>query len=93
VNHTDILEELNLTVVSHQIEMREMLHPADDNESVVLDYLSHEPVHIDEIRRRSGLPITVVSSTLSVMELKGMVRQVGGMNYTRIREALAGYGN
>ena len=93
VNHTDILEELNLTVVSHQIEMREMLHPADDNESVVLDYLSHEPVHIDEIRRRSGLPIAVVSSTLPVMELNGTVQQVGGMNYTRIREALAGYGN
>ena len=93
MDHTDILEELNLTAVSHQIEMREMLHPADGNESVVLDHLSHEPVHIDEIRRRSGLPIAVVSSTLSMMELKGMVRQVGGMNYTRIREALAGYGN
>ena len=93
MSHTDILEELNLTVVSHQIEMREMLHPADDNESVVLDHLSHDPVHIDEIRRRSGLPIAVVSSTLSMMELKGMIRQVGGMNYTRIREAVAGYGN
>jgi DNA processing protein len=60
---------------------------------VVLDHLSHEPVHIDEIRRRSGLPIAVVSSTLSMMELKGMVRQVGGMNYTRIREAMAKYGS
>ena len=92
MGHTDILEELNLTVVSHQIEMREILHPADGNESALLAHLSHEPVHIDEVRRRSGLPIAVVSSTLSMMELKGMVRQVGGMNYTRIREAVAGYG-
>ena len=93
LNHKDILEELNLTVVSHQIEMREMLHPADDNESMLLDHLGHEPVHIDDIRRRSGLPIAVVSSTLSMMELKGMVQEVGGMNYTRIREAVAEYGN
>jgi DNA processing protein len=32
------------------------------------------------------LPIAQVSSTLALMELKGMVRQVGGMNYVVARE-------
>jgi DNA processing protein len=43
-------------------------------------------VHVDEIRNRTGLPIEKVSSALTMMELKGMVRQVGGMNYVAVRE-------
>ena len=92
MDYNDVLEELNLTAVSHQIEMREILHPDDDKEAVVLSHVSHEPIHIDDIRRRASLPINVVSSTLAMMELKGMVKQVGGMNYIRAREAVAEYG-
>jgi DNA processing protein len=33
------------------------------------------------------MPSSLISSTLTVMELKGMVQQVGGMNYVRLREA------
>jgi DNA processing protein len=33
-----------------------------------------------------GLPISQVTSTLALMELKGMVRQVGGMKYIVARE-------
>ena len=38
---------------------------------------------MDEVGRLSGLPIATVSSTLALMELKGLVRQVGGMNYVQ----------
>lgn len=79
-NAEDILEELNLTMVSQQLEMKETI-PANDTESLLLRHLSKEPTHIDEVRRESGLPIATVSSTLAMMELKGMVRQAGGMNY------------
>jgi DNA processing protein len=48
-------------------------------------------VHVDEIGREAGLPIATVSSTLAMMELKGMVRQVGGMNYVLAREERAEY--
>jgi DNA processing protein len=46
-----------------------------------MKYLSHEPTHIDEVCRSSSLLIATVSSTLAMMELKGIVRQMGGMNY------------
>jgi DNA processing protein len=47
-----------------------------------MKYLSHEPTHIDEVCRSLSLPIATVSSTLAMMmELKGIVRQMGGMNY------------
>jgi predicted Rossmann fold nucleotide-binding protein DprA/Smf involved in DNA uptake len=39
-----------------------------------------EVAHIDELVRRTNLPIQVVSATLAVMELYGMVRQVGKFN-------------
>ena len=82
----DILEKLNLNMVIQQAEAREVI-PQDETESRLLTLLSAEPVHIDEIQQTTGLPIDKVSSTLTLMELKGMVRQVGGMNYVVAREA------
>jgi DNA processing protein len=82
----DILEELNLTLVEHHQEVR-MAVPADERESRILQCISGEPVHVDEIGQKTGLPIAEVTSTLAMMELKGMVRQVGGMNYVVAREA------
>ena len=93
MNYVDVLEELNLTVVSHQIEMRGLIEPQDESESLLLNHITHEPIHIDDIRRHSQLPIATVSGTLAMMELKGLIKQVGSMHYIRIREALAGYGN
>jgi DNA processing protein len=83
--YTDILEELNLTTVARQIEMREIL-PETETESLLLRQLSAEPSHIDEVCRRSGLPAATVSGTLAMMELKGLVKQVGTMNYVLSRE-------
>lgn len=87
--YEDILEELNLNVVSHQLEMRQVLQPDDGTEADLLGHVGYEPVHIDEIRRIAQLPIAEVSSSLAMMELKGLVRQVGSMHYVRVREAIA----
>jgi DNA processing protein len=86
----DILEELNLSMIPRQMEMRELV-PANETESVILKHLSSEPTHIDEVCRNSSLPIATVSSTLAMMELKGLVRQMGGMNYILARETKTGY--
>jgi DNA processing protein len=80
----DVLAELNLSMASHQIEMAELV-PADETESVLLRHLGAEPVHVDEVRRECGLPIATVTSALAMLELKGLVRQVGRMNYVRVR--------
>jgi len=89
-DYTDILEELNLTAVAHQIEMKEII-PTSDTESLLLKQLSTEPTHIDEICRNSGLPVSSVSGTLTMMELKGLVKQVGTMNYILSRETREQY--
>jgi len=87
---TDILEELNLTTISRQMEMKEVI-PASDTESLLLQYLHAEPIHIDEVCRNSGMPIATVSSSLAMMELKGLVKQVGPMNYVLAREVRQEY--
>ena len=89
-DYTDILEELNLMTVAHQMEMREVI-PASDTESLLLKQLGAEPTHVDEVCRSSGLPVSTVSSTLAMMELKGLVKQVGPMSYALAREVRQEY--
>jgi len=93
-SYTDVLEELNLTArvqpQPEQLEMRELL-PVDDTEAVLLKKLSAQPTHIDEVCRESGLPISLVSSTMALLEIKGLVKQVGAMNYVLAGEARAEY--
>lgn len=81
----DILEALNLRAVPQQVEAQ-MLFPTDETEARLLEQLSAEPVHVDEVSRSTGLPIATVTGTLALMELKGLVHQAGGMTYVRARE-------
>jgi len=76
----DILEELNLTMVSHHTEVREIV-PETAEERALLAHVGPEPVHLDELVRASGLATATVSSTLVMMELKGMVRRVDNTSY------------
>lgn len=86
----DILEELNLTMVAEQRQARLAL-PEDETEAALLQHLSADPKHVDELQRQIDVPISRVTSALAMMELKGMVRQVGGMKYVVAREAGVSY--
>ena len=90
LDYTDVLEELNFSALGQQMELRPLL-PEDAGEAQLLAWITYEPAHIDSIQRASGLPVAAVSSSLTMMELKGLVKQVGGMNYIRTREASAEY--
>ena len=83
-------KSLNLSAVAQQIEMA-ALFPEDENEAELLRYITFDPVHVDDVCRSSGRSAPDVSSTLAMMELKGLVRQVGGMNYVRLREVSGEY--
>jgi DNA processing protein len=86
----DVLEALNLESVARQDAVSEAL-PQDDAEARVLAALTSDPVHVDEVQARCGLPASQVSASLAMLELKGRARQVGGMQYVRAREAAAKY--
>ncbi|MGD8752989.1 MAG: DNA-processing protein DprA, partial [Anaerolineales bacterium] len=86
----DILESLDLTMVVEQRTARTVL-PKDAIEAQLYNILKHEPLHVDDICSQTDLPIEKVTSTLALMELKGMVRQIGGMRYMSVREESATY--
>ncbi|MCO6452568.1 MAG: DNA-processing protein DprA [Caldilineales bacterium] len=81
----DVLEALNLRQVADKVDARKTL-PEDPIEARIMELLSAEPRHVDEIRRETEMPVQEVSSALALMELKGLVRQVGGMQYVVARE-------
>ena len=87
---TDLMQALDITRVGEQKAARKIM-PADAIEAKLLTVLTGEPMQIDEIRNQSDLPIEKVSASLALMELKGMVRQVGGMNYVAVREVQSEY--
>lgn len=80
----DILEALNLNQVKEFIKSQEIL-PDSPEEEVILKILSKEPLHIDAIIRQSGLGAADVSGVLINMEMKGKIRNLGGMNYVLAR--------
>ena len=86
----DIIEELNLTTIEYQIELAAFF-PEDEAQAAVLKYVTFDPIHIDEIIRNSSLASSTVSGALTMMELRGLIRQVGGMNYVRLRESSEEY--
>jgi len=87
----DILEALNLTMLGAQLDFGRAVPPESPEEKAVIDALTREPRHVDEVVRTSGLAASVVSGTLTMLELKGLARDVGGMQYVRLREELTNY--
>jgi DNA processing protein len=80
----DVLDDLNLTMIPQQAEARSLI-PDNETEASLLKQLSSEPVHIDDLGQATGLVASEIASTLTIMELKGMVRHVGNMNYVSMR--------
>ncbi len=64
----------------------QLVMPESAEEALIISHLSHQPMHIDELTQLAELSSAEISSTLTLMELKGMVHQVGGMNYVLARE-------
>jgi DNA processing protein len=86
----DLMQPLNLTHMGEHKAARKTI-PSDETEAHLMNVLGEEPLHVDEIRNQTELPIEKVSATLALMELKGMVRQVGGMKYVAVREVQSDY--
>ena len=78
----DVLEQLDVAHRYEQQHVRSTI-PADPMESQVLAQLTKQPTYIDDIVRTVRIPSGQVSSLLTMMELKGLVRQVSTMCYVR----------
>lgn len=80
----DVLEELNLKNLAQNIETRQIIADSPEEE-LILNILSHDPLPVDKIVQETKLETAVVNSTLSLMEMKGKIKNLGGMQYVLAR--------
>jgi DNA processing protein len=87
VSAQDILNELDLDRVAATIRPAPVpartsrRGPENDIEAAIMCHLSTEPRSVDDLVQLTSLPIMQVNSTLTVLELRELVRQVGVRQY------------
>ncbi|OGL58802.1 DNA protecting protein DprA [Candidatus Uhrbacteria bacterium RIFCSPLOWO2_12_FULL_46_10] len=80
----DVKEALQIKTIIHE---RIALRPdMTAEEKIVLNFLSQNPLHIDNIQGEAKINSAVLGSTLTLLELKGAVKDVGGKYYIRLIE-------
>ncbi len=78
----DILTALNLEKSGVENPAKPP-HTSDDPvEKNILEHLSHNPIHVDELSRLCDCDPSVITAALVVLELQGHVRNAGSMHYT-----------
>ena len=80
----DVLKGLGMEGVAAQFTARpkrQEIKPESKEEEILLKILGPTPVHIDDLVRESGLSVSAAGSTLSLMEIKGKVKNVGNKRY------------
>lgn len=84
-----ILEHLGPLVEGVEVDKGvKIKHPAElqlnEIEQQVLQSIDSEPMDIDAVVRASGLPIPRVLSTISVLEMRGLIKRPSGRSVCRI---------
>ncbi|MDX9893422.1 MAG: DNA-processing protein DprA [Patescibacteria group bacterium] len=80
----DILEVLNLESIK-ELKIANQVLPTNSTEEKIIEILKTEQMHIDKIARYARLDISIINATLSVMEMKGLIKHLGGSNYAKTR--------
>ena len=80
----ELIESLNLTQATEYIKTKEIVGETE-TEKKIIPHLDHEPKHVDELIRLTKLDTSTINSTLTIMEMKGMVKNLGGMQYVLAR--------
>jgi DNA processing protein len=77
----EILDELNLTKIADYTNNKRIV-PDSPEEEAVCSLLSAEPLHIDAVARKAKMDASKIAGILMLMEMKGMVKNLGSGNYT-----------
>jgi DNA processing protein len=78
----DILDELDMQVKVDKEKIQKII-PDTPEEEKVLAILENEALHLDELVRISGCTTSEISARLTIMEMKGMVRNMGQGMYKK----------
>lgn len=76
----DVFATLDRAALSSQKVARSIM-PTNEIEAALVRVLGLEPLHIDDICNKVNFSIQDISAALTIMELKGFVRNIGNMRY------------
>lgn len=79
----DIIEELRLDEMKKESPSIINIQ-LSKSEELIYNFLSHESTHIDIITKLTKLDTSTASSTVSILEIKGLIKNVGGQNYIKL---------
>ena len=84
-NVSDILDELQISAEEKQLKISQAvdLTKLSQEERQIYELLADGNVHIDEVIRKIEGDVAKVSATLTMLEIKGLVKHLGGMVYVR----------
>jgi len=77
----DILDELHLPL--RPVRRRASAPELAGTEAAVYAHLTLDPLHIDAVALRCGVPVPEVGRTLLVLEMRGLVQALPGQRYVR----------
>ncbi len=77
----DVLEVFDLQAALNITSPNATWQPANSAEIAIAQHLGSGPLHIDKIAELTKLNISVLNSTLSLLEITGRVKHLGGQNY------------
>lgn len=77
----DILEELGIDYAA--AVRQNTVQSLDERESALLNFLV-EPLGVDAIKAKTGFPVPTIMASLSMLELKKLVRNLGGDTFQKI---------
>ena len=86
-----VIEKSTATEISESTSDRDVeaaLLAADDQTRKVLYHLGHDPVGLDELQMRSGLPTAQLQAELFQLELNGALGRLPGGLYQKLKRAL-----
>ncbi len=83
----DIVDELPAAVRQY-LAVREQgatngVSGSDPGAATLLELIEGEPIHIDELTRKTTMAPGAISALLMKLELQGLIRQLPGKHYTR----------
>ena len=77
----DVLESFGFFPEENEENTKKDLAQFNIDERKILAELSCEPVQLDELIRATQLDTKIINSTLTILEIKKAVKNVGGGNY------------
>lgn len=80
----DILEEIGIEPNPPQHEQPKLPLDLSEEQKHLIQALSLQPKHIDDIIAECGLAPSSASSNLTILEMMGLVRRVPGNSYVRV---------